>query len=367
MRKGNAFLLKRQYSRCARDWIIMQRIKRSLTGFSGGICMTGSTPQQAGSSRDQRARITVRDAVIDFMRRVGMTSVFANPGSTELPMFRNFPADFRYVLGLQEAVVVGMADGYAQATGNASLVNLHSAAGVGNAMGNIFTAFRNQSPIVVTAGQQARSILPFDPFLASTQATELPKPYVKWSIEPARAADVPLAIARAYHIAMQEPRGPVFVSIPADDWDQPADYVPASDVSTVTRPDPVMLVRMGDALDQCERPAFVVGGGVARAGEVDEVVRLAERHQARVFVRPCRDAAAFLRIIGCSPVSFPPCARRSSRYWTAMISSACSVLPRSLTTWKATVRTSPRARNYSSLSTTPVWPPGPRPARLDRK
>ena len=103
--------------------------------------MTGSTPQQAGSGRDQPARITVRDAVIDFMRRVGMTSVFANPGSTELPMFRDFPADFRYILGLQEAVVVGMADGYAQATGNASLVNLHSAAGVGNAMGNIFTAF----------------------------------------------------------------------------------------------------------------------------------------------------------------------------------------------------------------------------------
>ena len=255
--------------------------------------MTGSTPQQAISGRDQPARITVRDAVIDFMRRVGMTSIFANPGSTELPMFRDFPADFRYILGLQEAVVVGMADGYAQATGNASLVNLHSAAGVGNAMGNIFTAFRNRSPIVVTAGQQARSILPFDPFLASTQATELPKPYVKWSIEPARAADVPLAIARAYHIAMQEPRGPVFVSIPADDWDQPADYVPVSDVSTMTRPDPVMLARMGDALDRCERPAFVVGGGVDRAGAVDEVVRLAERHQARVFVAPMSGRCSF--------------------------------------------------------------------------
>jgi hypothetical protein len=128
---------------------------------------------------------TVRDAVIDFARRVGMTSVFANPGSTELPMFRDFPADFRYVLGLQEAVVVGMADGYAQASGNAALVNLHSAAGVGNAMGNIFTAFRNRTPLVITAGQQARSILPFEPFLAASQATELPKPYVKWSIEPA--------------------------------------------------------------------------------------------------------------------------------------------------------------------------------------
>lgn len=148
--------------------------------------MTGSAPQQnqgqegghvPGNTRDAGLKKadasvwTVRDAVIDFARRVGMTSIFANPGSTELPMFRDFPADFRYVLGLQEAVVVGMADGYAQATGNAALVNLHSAAGVGNAMGNIFTAFRNRTPLVVTAGQQARSILPFDPFLAATQAT----------------------------------------------------------------------------------------------------------------------------------------------------------------------------------------------------
>ncbi|MFP3247279.1 MAG: thiamine pyrophosphate-binding protein, partial [Paraburkholderia sp.] len=153
--------------------------------------MTGSAPRQDKQNGVAQGT-TVRDAVIDFARRVGMTSIFANPGSTELPMFRDFPADFRYVLGLQEAVVVGMADGYAQASGNAALVNLHSAAGVGNAMGNIFTAFRNRTPLVVTAGQQARSILPFEPFLAASQATELPKPYVKWSIEPARAQDVPL-------------------------------------------------------------------------------------------------------------------------------------------------------------------------------
>src|SRR3954449_12764070 len=134
---------------------------------------------------------TVRDATLEFLRRVGMTSVFANPGSTELPMFRDFPSDFRYVLGLQEATVVGMADGYAQATRNAAFVNLHSAAGVGNAMGNIFTAHKNRTPMVITAGQQARSLLALDPFLASREAAELPKPYVKWSVEPARAEDVP--------------------------------------------------------------------------------------------------------------------------------------------------------------------------------
>src|SRR6185437_12703001 len=116
--------------------------------------------------------LTVRDAVIDLLRRFRMTAISANPGSTELPLFRNFPDDFRYVLGLQEAVCVGMADGYAQATRNAAFVNLHSAAGVGNAMGNLFTAFKNRTPLIVTAGQQARAILPYDPFLASREATE---------------------------------------------------------------------------------------------------------------------------------------------------------------------------------------------------
>src|SRR5438874_11086876 len=133
--------------------------------------------------------MTVRAAVLDLLRAFRMTTIFGNPGSTELPLFQAFPNDFRYVLGLQEAVVVGMADGYAQATRNAAFVNLHSAAGVGHAMGNIFTAYTNRTPLVITAGQQARAMLPFDPFLASREATELPKPYVKWSVEPARAAD----------------------------------------------------------------------------------------------------------------------------------------------------------------------------------
>ena len=163
-----------------------------------------------------------------------MTTLFGNPGSTELPMFRDFPEDFRYILGLQESVVVGMADGYAQATRNAAVVNLHSAAGVGNAMGTIFTAFKNQTPLILTAGQQARSILPFDPFLYSAQATELAKPYVKWSCEPARAEDVPLAMARAYHVAMTPPCGPVLVSIPADDWDRETDWVEPREVSTLS-------------------------------------------------------------------------------------------------------------------------------------
>src|SRR5687768_5181440 len=174
---------------------------------------------------------TVRDATMCLLRDLGMTTIFGNPGSTELPLFKDFPADFRYVLGLQESIVVGMADGYAQATGNAALVNLHSAAGVGHAMGNIFTAYRNRTPLVISAGQQARSILPYEPFLSASDATRLPDPYVKWSSEPARGEDVPAAIARAYHVAMQQPCGPTFVSIPVDDWERPSEPVPSRTVS----------------------------------------------------------------------------------------------------------------------------------------
>jgi benzoylformate decarboxylase len=236
---------------------------------------------------------TVREATWALMRAHGMTTVFGNPGSTELGLFLGWPADFRYVLGLQECVVVGMADGFAQASGNASFVNLHSAAGVGHAMGNLFTAFKNRTPMVVTAGQQARSILPFDPFLHSAQSTELPRPYVKWSVEPARAEDVPLAIARAYHVAMTPPRGPVLVSVPADDWAVPTQEVTPRRMSTALRPDPALLGEIGRTLDAARRPALVVGAAVDRDGAFGEAVQLAERHNARVFVAPMSGRCSF--------------------------------------------------------------------------
>jgi len=131
--------------------------------------------------------VSVREAVFGLFRAFEMTTVFGNPESTELPIFRSLPDDFQYVLGLQESIAVGIADGFAQATRNAALVNLHSAAGLGHALGNIFTAFKNQTPLVITAGQQARAILPFEPFLHARRATEFPSPYVKWACEPARA------------------------------------------------------------------------------------------------------------------------------------------------------------------------------------
>ena len=258
------------------------------------ILQAPTTPRsQPAQTSPSTATYTVRHAVIAMLRELGMTRIFGNPGSTELPLFRDYPEDFSYVLGLQETVVVGMADGHAQATRNASFVNLHSAAGVGHAMANIFTAFKNRTPLVITAGQQARSLLQFDPFLHSNQAAELPKPYVKWSCEPARAEDVPQALARAYYIAMQEPRGPVLVSIPADDWDKPAEPVTLRHVGFETRPDPRTLELIGQALDAARAPALVVGAAVDRAQGWDAVVALAERHQARVFVAPMSGRCSF--------------------------------------------------------------------------
>ena len=236
--------------------------------------------------RLSRKQATVREAAFDLFRAFGMTTIFGNPGSTELPMFRDFPADFRYVLALQESVAVGMADGYAQATRNAALVNLHSATGLGHALGAVFTAYKNQTPLVITAGQQARSMLPFEPFLFAEKAAEFPKPYVKWSCEPARAEDVPAVIARAYYTAMQPPRGPTFVSVPVDDWDRFCDPVEPRRLGMVVRGDPAMLAEIAEALCACLRPALVVGAAVARDDAWDEVVALAERHQAAVWAAP---------------------------------------------------------------------------------
>jgi len=236
-------------------------------------------------------RMTVREAVLAFLRDQGMTRIFGNPGSTELPLFRAFPDDFHYVLGLQEAVVVGLADGFAQASGGPAFVNLHSAAGTGHAMGAIFTAWRNRTPLIITAGQQARSLLLHDPFLYSDRPTELVRPYVKYAVEPARAEDVPQAIARAWFHAMTYPRGPVFVSVPADDWDMPADPVPARTVPVAPGASGVAL--LADALRAARRPALVVGGEVERDGAWEAVIELAERFAIPVWHSPLEGRVGF--------------------------------------------------------------------------
>ncbi|WP_369721213.1 benzoylformate decarboxylase [Bradyrhizobium sp. LLZ17] len=237
--------------------------------------------------------VTVKQATLDLLRSFGIRRVFGNPGSTELPFLSDWPDDIDYVLALQEASAVGMADGYAQATRNAGFVNLHSAAGVGNALGNIYTAHRNQTPLVITAGQQARSILPLQAFLYAERASEFPRPYVKYSVEPARPEDVPAAIARAYYTAMQPPCGPTFVSIPIDDWAHATVPLEARKVSREIGPEPDAMKALVAALTSSKHPALVVGPGVDRAGAVDLMVRVAEKTKASVWVSPFSARCSF--------------------------------------------------------------------------
>jgi acyl-CoA reductase-like NAD-dependent aldehyde dehydrogenase/thiamine pyrophosphate-dependent acetolactate synthase large subunit-like protein len=236
---------------------------------------------------------TVREVVFDFLRRHSMTRIFGNPGSTEVPMFADLPDDFSYVLGLQEASVVGMADGCAQITGNAQFINLHSAAGLGHAMGSIYSAYRDRAPLVIVTGQQTRALLPHDPFLFNESPAELPKPYVKWACEPARAADVPAAIAKAYYLAMQPPRGPVLVSVPIDDWDEPAEPLPEREIATAYGAAPEALDRLAAKLNGAKEPTIVVGPVVDSDGAWDATVRLAERLQAKVWASPKSPRASF--------------------------------------------------------------------------
>jgi benzoylformate decarboxylase len=237
--------------------------------------------------------VSVKHATLDLLRAFGIKKVFGNPGSTELPFLADWPDDIDYVLGLQEASVIGMADGYAQVTRNAGFVNLHSGAGLGNALGNIYTAHRNQTPLVITAGQQARSIMPLQAFLYAERASEFPRPYVKFSVEPARAEDVPSAIARAYYVAMQPPCGPTFVSVPIDDWTHQTQPVEARTISREIGPDREAMKALVAAFSASKRPAFVVGPGVDRAQAVELMVQVAEKTRAAVWVSPFSARCSF--------------------------------------------------------------------------
>lgn len=244
---------------------------------------------------------TVRAATRELLRSRGATTVFGDPGSTELPFLQDLPEDFRYVLGLQEAVVVGMADGHAQATGRTALVNLHTACGVGNAMGAIVTAAANRTPMVVTAGQQVRAMMTMEALLTNVDATLLPRPAVKWAYEPPRPQDVPAALARAFHIAESAPRGPVFLSLPMDDFDVELDaagaraarHAAARRVGGAAQADRAEVEALARKLMTAVDPVLVTGGAVDAEGAWDAVVALAERRGLPVWASPVEGRVGF--------------------------------------------------------------------------
>src|SRR3954470_3022426 len=254
--------------------------------------MTSSA--EHATSELRTATATVREVTYDLLRAYGLTTIFGNVGSTEEPFLENFPSDFRYILGLQEASVVSMADGFAQAMRRPVLVNLHSAAGPGNAMGALLTVSQNKTPLIIPSGQQTREMLLLEPYLTNVEATMLPRPWVKWAYEPVRAQDVPAAFMRAIATALQPPTGPVYLSLPLDDWDKPADG-PAvvRTVGTRVAPDPERLREFADAIRHASSPVLVYGGGVARGGGWNQATALAEALQAPVWAAPACERTPF--------------------------------------------------------------------------
>ncbi|HVB88120.1 MAG TPA: benzoylformate decarboxylase [Candidatus Dormibacteraeota bacterium] len=237
---------------------------------------------------------TVREATYEVLRDLGMTKIFGNPGSSELPFLKDMPAEFQYVLGLHERAAAGMGLGYALARNDAAFVNLHSIASAGNGLSALIDAYYLHVPLVVTTGQQDRRQIMAEPFLVS-RAVEVVKPYVKWACEPLRPEDVPAAIARGYHLAMQPPRGPVFISVPMDDWNKPCQPVIARRVSQTTEPDTAALDEVARAIDGSRKLALIAGAQIEEDAAWTEAIALAERLNADVYAEPIASRWAFPR------------------------------------------------------------------------
>jgi benzoylformate decarboxylase len=241
---------------------------------------------------DRRARrgslgltTTVRDATFDVFRRRGLTTLFANPGSTEVPFLAGLPEDLRFVLALHEGSVVALATGWAIGRAEPALAILHTTAGFGNAVGALATARVNHAPLVVVVGQQDRRHLVFEPFLAGRLAG-LAGEYPVWFDQPVRAQDVPGAIDRAWHEAATH-RGPAIVVVPMDDWDAPVDVdredASAGQVLRAAAADPEAIDALAAFVAAASAPALVVGAGADDAETWAALVELAERLAAPVY------------------------------------------------------------------------------------
>ena len=240
---------------------------------------------------------TVRDETFTVMRRLGLTRVFGNPGSTEIPFLSDFPADLEFVLGLHEGAVVGMANGYALGTGRPAFVNLHTAPGLGNAVNAIACARDNRIPLVIVVGQQDRRQLSLSPFLTGRNLDRLAGDYPVWSAQPAHPGEVPGAVARAYHEAAVR-RGPAMVVVPVGDWDEPVGdgwAGPAAPARLLHSPqvDGPSVTELAELVGSSSSPALVVGAGMDTPEGWAAVIDLAERLACPVWQDTFSSRAGF--------------------------------------------------------------------------
>jgi len=235
-------------------------------------------------------------AFLELLKQEGVEIVFGNPGTTELPLMDAFAVenDLRYVLGLQEAALMAMADGYAQAKGALAVLNLHVAPGLGNAMGMLYDAQKAGAPVLVTAGQQDTEYLVTEPILSADLAT-LARPFVKWSAQVDRIADLPRMVHRAAKTALAPPTGPVFLALPGDILKNEAELalLEPTRIAPRLRGDEEAIAAAAELLAQAARPVIIAGDAVAQSRAHAEIVALAELVGAPVWTEFVPSTASF--------------------------------------------------------------------------
>jgi benzoylformate decarboxylase len=235
-------------------------------------------------------------AFLDLLKQEGVTVMFGNPGTTELPLMDAFAVehDIKYILGLQEAALMAMADGYAQASGKLAVLNLHVAPGLGNAMGMLYDAMKANAPVLVTAGQQDLEYLVTEPILSADLPT-LARPFVKWAAEVHRVEDLPRYVHRAVKTALAPPTGPVFLALPGDILknDADIDLLQPTRVAPRVRGDSAAIAAAAAMLAKAERPVIIAGDAVAQSRAHRELVALAESVAAPVYVEFIPNTASF--------------------------------------------------------------------------
>lgn len=245
---------------------------------------------------------TVLTSTIDLLQSKSVTKIFGNPGSNEIPFLAGLPDGIDFVLGLHEQVVVGLAEGYYRSTGQVPVLNLHAASGSGNAMGALTNAFYGHTPMVIIAGQQVRRTVGQEVMLSSVDANVLPQPLVKYSHEPLSPNDVPRALSQAFLEAESHPQGPVYLSVPLDDWAHEGlatdSMLLEREITNFAGLGTTVIEALVDELDQGKRIALVVGPQVDAAAVQDPrvfdgVVELAEKLDASTYIAPSPDRCPF--------------------------------------------------------------------------
>ncbi|MGZ8264097.1 MAG: thiamine pyrophosphate-binding protein [Burkholderiales bacterium] len=243
-----------------------------------------------------RRTMNGRTAFLQLLADQGVTHLFGNPGTTELAIMEAVPhfPQVRYVLGLQECVVLGMADGFARASGSLVACNLHCTPGLGHAMGALYSAKFSGSPIIVTAGQYEQGYGLQEPMLYEP-LVPIAAPLVKWAIDVPRVQDLPRIVHRAAKIALTPPTGPVFLSLPGDILDDEAelDLGAPTRIERGVRPGDETMRKVARRLLSAKNPVVIAGRELASGDAFNEAAELAELIGAAVYHEPVPYNARF--------------------------------------------------------------------------